>query len=246
MGNIITDTIEFFIKLNRRMEHQVVEGRPYMITGGKMEELLEPEWPPIMMNSLSSLASYILTDCDNLVNHRKCFVHIVDHTEVELVSYTFGPFLQRDMIVTCCHKTEYDFNGSGRLEMSQEKAMMILQTWFQKSDDQEYLLSLIGHIVIDDETDVVDDGHKQRVSVRNSITTVNEEEVKRIVELRPINITFGEIEQPMIPYVVRLKQKDNSVRLVLTPIKDPDWRIKTQMRISDYLREKGVECPIFY
>lgn len=254
MSNIITDTIKFLFELRRETVVEI-NGRNYLNTDNGIKEIDEPGFPALQgINSLDGLVAYLKSDVDKIdqpdMISRNCFILVEKYWTVNVVTAPYGDFLKRDLITDCNHTSLYSLDGreNGKLTMHTEMAQQILQSWFAPTHDQEYVLSLISNLVIDDDTHIVDDGISQRVSLRTGVTTVGQTDVKRIVSLQPY-ITFPEIEQPVIPYVVRLSENKGTkdVTLYLTPVEDPGWRMKTKLLIKQYLaKELGPEWPIFY
>jgi len=251
--NLIIDTIKFLFGLKREPVVEI-DGRKYFDTGDETKPVLEPGFPSVTgIQTLTGLADYLESDADQfegpVESDRQCFIIVESYRCVKVVTAPYGSFLQRDLIIDVFHHSDYDLDGhdKGRLEMDIEGAQRILLSWFQPTHDQEYVLNLISNIVItENEKTIRDDGIKQKVSLQTGVTTVAEMEVKRIVKLQPY-VTFAEIEQPVIPYVLRLKQRGSEIFLHLTPVKDPEWRMQTKEDVIKFLSNRLAEShSIFY
>lgn len=239
MSNIITDTIEFLQGLARKRIVEI-DGRKYEDNGSSLQPIMEPSHPVMCQSlSLTGLVDYLNHNPDGL---RDTFGYVVveDFRTVSVVTSPYGPFKQRDLVAQANHKSWYQLDGPerGALRTGVETMIVTLMTCFDHTDDRQYLLNLISNIKIDDETHIEDDGLSQSVAVKTGITTIERQKVRNVVTLKP-RLTFPEIDQPEIMYVVRLGPRgktsirDTQVRLF--PQEDISWQKDVATNIREFL-----------
>lgn len=79
--------------------------------------------------------------------------------------------------------------------MSQEHAVIELQSLYAVTEDRDYLLALLSRIDVNQGVSSVDNGISQEVSVRTGAVLKEQQTVQPIVHLQPYR-TFLEVEQP--------------------------------------------------
>ena len=87
--------------------------------------------------------------------------------------------------------------------ISQEKAIVELQSLYAVTDDRDYLLSLLSRIDVNQGVSSMDNGISQEVSVRTGAVLKEQQIVQPIVHLQPYR-TFLEVEQPASDFLLRL------------------------------------------
>ena len=104
--------------------------------------------------------------------------------------------------------------------MSQEHAVIELQSLYAVTDDRDYLLALLSRIDVNQGVSSVDNGISQEVSVRTGAVLKEQQTVQPIVHLQPYR-TFLEVEQPASDFLLRL---DKDGRPALYEARDPELR----------------------
>ena len=118
--------------------------------------------------------------------------------------------------------------------MSQEQAVVELQSLYAVTDDRDYLLALLSHIDVNKGVSSVDNGISQEVSVRTGAVLKEQQMVQPIVHLQPYR-TFLEVEQPASNFLLRL---DKDGRPALYEADGGAWRLEAKRNIAAYLGEK--------
>lgn len=90
-------------------------------------------------------------------------------------------------------------------EMSQEQAVVELQSLYAVTEDRDYLLALLSRIDVNQGVSSVDNGISQEVSVRTGAVLKEQQTVQPIVHLQPYR-TFLEVEQPASELPAALEQ----------------------------------------
>lgn len=125
--------------------------------------------------------------------------------------------------------------------MSQEHAVIELQSLYAVTDDRDYLLALLSRIDVNQGVSSVDNGISQEVSVRTGAELKEQQTVQPIVHLQPYR-TFLEVEQPASDFLLRL---DKEGRPALYEADGGAWKLEAKRNIAAYLGEQLadlVEC----
>lgn len=150
----------------------------------------------LSVGSLDGIVKLIKTEMDVLTP--PLLVRIANYRTVEVFS-SFDEYMQRDSLyeATSCGP---DFREGWR---QQAEAIIELKSRFVQTEDSEYLLNLISHIVSDDSVSSDDNGVSQKVTTRSGIALVQNTNVRSRVTLKPFR-TFPEVAQPASEFVLRL------------------------------------------
>lgn len=118
--------------------------------------------------------------------------------------------------------------------MSQEHAVIELQSLYAVTDDRDYLLALLSRIDVNQGVSSVDNGISQEVSVRTGAVLKEQQTVQPIVHLQPYR-TFLEVEQPASDFLLRL---DKDGRPALYEADGGAWKLEAKRNIAAYLGEQ--------
>lgn len=119
-------------------------------------------------------------------------------------------------------------------EMSQEQAVVELQSLYAVTPDRDYLLALLSHIDVNQGVSSVDNGISQEVSVRTGAVLKEQQTVKPIVLLQPYR-TFLEVEQPASDFLLRLSKSGYPA---LHEADGGAWKLEAKRNIAAYLGEQ--------
>ena len=118
--------------------------------------------------------------------------------------------------------------------ISQEKAIVELQSLYAVTEDRDYLLALLSRIDVNQGVSSVDNGISQEVSVRTGAVLKEQQIVQPIVHLQPYR-TFLEVEQPASDFLLRL---DKDGRPALYEADGGAWKLEAKRNIAAYLGEQ--------
>lgn len=118
--------------------------------------------------------------------------------------------------------------------ISQERAIVELQSLYAVTDDRDYLLSLLSRIDVNQGVSSVDNGISQEVSVKTGAVLKEQQTVQPIVHLQPYR-TFLEVEQPASDFLLRL---DKEGRPALYEADGGAWKLEAKRNIAAYLGEQ--------
>lgn len=119
-------------------------------------------------------------------------------------------------------------------EMSQEQAVVELQSLYAVTEDRDYLLALLSRIDVNQGVSSVDNGISQEVSVRTGAVLKEQQTVQPIVHLQPYR-TFLEVEQPASDFLLRLSKSGYPA---LHEADGGAWKLEAKRNIAAYLGEK--------
>lgn len=118
--------------------------------------------------------------------------------------------------------------------MSQERAIIELQSLYGATPDRDYLLDLLSRIDVNDGVSSMDNGVTQEVNVRSGAVLKHATPVRPIVSLQPYR-TFLEVEQPMSDFLLRV---DKEGRPALYEADGGAWKLEAKRNIAAYLGNK--------
>lgn len=118
--------------------------------------------------------------------------------------------------------------------ISQERAIVELQSLYAVTTDRDYLLALLSRIDVNQGVSSVDNGISQEVSVKTGAVLKEQQTVQPIVHLQPYR-TFLEVEQPASDFLLRL---DKEGRPALYEADGGAWKLEAKRNIAAYLGEQ--------
>lgn len=118
--------------------------------------------------------------------------------------------------------------------ISQERAIVELQSLYAITEDRDYLLSLLSRIDVNQGVSSVDNGISQEVSVKTGAVLKEQQTVQPIVHLQPYR-TFLEVEQPASDFLLRLDKEGHPA---LYEADGGAWKLEAKRNIAAYLGEQ--------
>lgn len=227
---------EFFesaLKLKRN-EIVTTEEKEFILPEYVEVSKKEPVVSILELKTLTGLVSYIKDEIDKNDICKGSFVHVSEYNHVRLVSEIFGSQKQRECFVSS-HFSDDCFNESWS---STENFIINVNSMFKHTNDYEYLMSIVSGLSSEASKGVKDNGMSQTAVVKTGITVVGECEIKNPITLQPFK-TFPEIDQPLIDYVFRLRDREGgSINCALFECDGGMWKLNTVHAIRDYLMKE--------
>lgn len=230
---ITKEAIEQLQMSGAKSERFVIDQIEYVITQNNMHlNKISPPLPaPLHVCSLQGVVEFF----KHVSNVEDYVVHIPNFAEVAVVSPLDNVhMIRRHFLKAVIPKNEFPFN---RYESVETFIIGVMSNFADTHDRQEILqfVSAMQSELIDKSED---DGVKQRVLIKKSITTLGPAVVPNPVVLQPY-MTFAEIDQPSKMYVFRVRQeKDRPFACALFDIASRVWEAETIGRIRIYLKSK--------
>lgn len=211
------------------------DGNLYYDRGSSYEQV-QPELnicPMLELSSLDALVKVVKCECGSNTKIYKPihYVSVVSPTRVEVYSVPVESL--RGGRNYLCAANAVDIPGFRDTTYEYEQAIIALRSRFAPTEDQAYVLDLMGHLISDQTVQTDDDGITQRVQVNAGIQMTKVSRVKPIVKLRPYR-TFQEVEQPESEFLIRLDDKRN---LTITEADGGMWRLAARRTVFEYLAD---------
>jgi hypothetical protein len=221
-----------------------VDGVPMSTTPLHDARVKEPEPKPLIVHTLTGLVAYAKANRDD-VDLDDCVLHVVSPRLVALrgplhgiMQQRFG-YLQAEVFDRFAAVPSFGF---GRW-LPVADMVISLQALFEDTDARAKLLALLGNVRSVGETATEDDGVTQRVSAKAGIHLVQEIAAPPQWLLRPYR-TFPEVEQPASPFVLRLKQVEQTVHAALFEADGGAWQHEAMQSIAAYLADELPDLTV--
>jgi hypothetical protein len=221
--------------------YELDDGRTYRTRDDHAVLPAKPDFVPL--HTLGGLADYIRSDFDEAPAGRALIVK--GPRKVELVSKTHGPFRVRHLLATAEPLIADAFPFDRFLDA--EDFMIKALSRFERTEDLDAMLGLLGNLQSEAVRTSADDGVTQIVTVKKGVK-VQDVAVKNPVCLCPYR-TFQDVAQPSSNYVLRLSNGEEGElpRVGLWEVDDAQWKVRSIEAIQEFLQEalQGADVPIF-
>lgn len=224
-------------------DHEVKEinGFTYHVSKNGVELVEEPKVDLTKLFSLNQACKFIASlvsgdSAGEVINGKNhLLVNVINEKKVEIVDAMYGSDLGRNVYAEL-DASEIFPEFKSTVKMSQEEFIIELLTKFVQDDATLELLNLVSSVKSDNETSFKDSGFTQTVNVKAGVTLVNQKEIKNLFQLRTYR-TFPEVEQPVIPYILRLHDggRDGKPLFALYPADGGQWKVEATKQIREYL-----------
>lgn len=206
-----------------------------MFTSQEMEEITVEEDGPrrLSVNTLEALAVMIRTEGVKQPG-LPLYVRVMDERNV-LVYSSLHEGKATKFLRQYYYKAECDVPRViiGQ-EMSQQQAIIQLQSVFGCTPDRDYLLELISRMSVNEGVSSEDNGVTQFVTARKGTVLKENMPVKPIVSLMPYR-TFLEAKQPMSEFLLRVGKEGG---ISLYEADGGAWRLEAKDNIAAWLTDK--------
>ncbi len=235
--DITRDTIDRILELDREATVLDPEGRPYILKG-VYEPLQYPMPEAVHLQTLSGLVGFY----GYAEQIEDTLVHVRDHQEVALIGASLtGPWRKRAVLAVAA-LPPLDIMPDGFLPQSE--FMLRVQTCFVQNDELGDLLRCVGNLKADAVGTSVDDGVTQTATFRSGVASSAKKEIRSVWDLQPF-VTWPELEQPTISYILRLKGREGEEpRVGLFPTSDLGWRNEARSKTVAYLKGHLPEAAV--
>lgn len=156
------------------------------------------------------------------------FVRVTTPTKVDVYT-TYLMDMDRNYV----YVAEAEVPGFQNGYKDHMETIIHLRSRFAPNEGQEYLLSLLSRMNMEQSATSTDNGVTQRVESRQGIALNSMETIKPIVKLRPYR-TFLEVEQPESEFLLRV---DNNGNVGLFEADGGAWKLKAKKNIAAYIEE---------
>ena len=243
MNDMISNAmIQFREMIDLQKKIQVGE-KEYIKDGFKA--VLESTIDPIEISTLTGIVDFIDHKIEFNILHNnlnaldRLHIHVKSPTQVYLESDSFGPWLQRHVLVySRALVTDFVFGRA----YNPEEFIISLLSQFQATEHRDSLLYACSNITKESVGTVKDSGHSQKMEVKQGISMRRDVEFKNPVILQPYR-TFPEIQQPESEFVFRIHERDD-ISCSLHEADGSAWKLKAILAIRDYFQEQLPDIPV--
>ncbi len=240
-NSFLADAINALSELSKKAAEPkplAVNGHNYIVSGsGDIKEVYPAEKPrpePVTTKSLSALVALVKTEIGSFTDH-PLYISCENYKTVRVFT---RPYPTDDL-----HRWEPYVAVASDLppliedvRWTFEEAQIKLRSMLQraadgKTNDVDYILTLLSHMSVDQSIKSDDNGVTQTVQVRKGVSFVENRRVNPIVRLAPYR-TFPEVEQPESEFVFRIYD-DRSIRL--TAADGGMWKMDARDAVRKYL-----------
>lgn len=195
-----------------------------------VDEYLEPAPRALEIHTLQGIVDYIKEDVDQVED--QLIVHIESPVSVRVFTILRDGNV-RHHFLDCKAITPHIPFGQF---MDTEQFIIMLQSNFIDNADKAAILSFVGNISSQDETNIRDNGITQEAVAKTGIATVGNVTVPNPVTLFPFR-TFPEIDQPSSKYVFRIRKGQQGPQAALFDADNGIWRTEAILTIKNHLAE---------
>ena len=212
-----------------------MEANGHQFCSKPLVEVKPEQYAPITygVDTLDALVKLILTE--GLTLGRRLYVCVDSARRVTVTTTYNGGELRNPYRRFPLYEAVSDVPGvTIGHSMSQEQAIVELQSLYAVTPDRNYLLSLLSRIDVNEGVSSVDNGVTQEVNVRTGAVLKQASPVRPIVQLQPYR-TFLEVEQPASDFLLRLDKEGHPA---LYEADGGAWKLEAKRSIAAYLAEK--------
>lgn len=234
---MLKEAIEYIVGLSKPNIYTDEMGDKWAKANDNYELLVrDPDLPNMLsVNTLSGLLTLLYEEGvpQHILGGGKLFIRVEDERTVRVYTnykHQLKYYFLRYLPYSATADTPYLTVGR---EMSQEQAIIELQSLYGDTPDRAYLLDLLSQISVEDGVTSSDNGVTQTVTARQGVALKETVPVKPIVRLQPYR-TFLEIEQPVSDFLLRIGQNG---RVSLHEADGGAWKLEAKNRIAQYLKD---------
>lgn len=235
MSENIKEALQYAVDLAGQEEKIIeVNNKQYYDSNSHSLKELEPKKYPdkLHLSTLDSLIDYYKNNINDITQQRTMVV--VDNPR-EVYVYTENDDLEKRTILI---RVEADLPSiSFDNFMPSDEFNIMLQSKFLNKHHRENVIDFASHLVIEDGSDVEDDGISQITTVKQGVASRVKAKAPNPVKLAPYR-TFLEVEQPASNFVLRLNK---NAQLALFEADGGFWKLEAVRLVKEYLKENLAE-----
>lgn len=248
--------VEKIVGTARRPRVEKVDGLEFLLLpeadgGWTHVELEQPTPDPktLHVHTLQGVVDYLAANRD-VLPYGEIVVHVFSPTYVEVIGKLSTKFGRRSVFLRACADDllppESDVPDRTAFALGRfidhEAFLIAVQSRFVESPAREEVLLFFGSIKEAAVKTLTDDRYGQAVSIKQGIERVGEHPVKNPHVLAPFR-TFREVEQPISPFVIRLRQDPagGMPQLALFEADGGKWRLEAIQKVAAFFSGKLPE-----
>lgn len=226
------------IKEMSQSEVVEVEGMSFHKTSSGLSAIRFPAVPTLEVFSLTQLVSFVkawfLEEASEGKMTGSPLIINVDSPDRVTVRSQIRPDLSRDTIAEASMEEIHETFPFGT-KLSQEDFVIKLMTQFADDEERTAIAQTVSTVRAEKIQEGADDGVSQVVSSKAGVHLTSQKEVKKFWRLKTYK-TFPEVEQPTIPYMLRLHQRAEELpQFALYVCDGGKWKIDTTLAVREWL-----------
>lgn len=214
-----------------KFEVKEINGVQYYVGSDGAQMLMLPRVTETHLFSLKQIVNFAADLAQK--SSEKFTINVRSFDEVEIYSQSVAGPKVRD-----CHANS-DISETFKTfpfgsKMTQEDFIIQLMTKFVQDDVTKELIKLVSTFKKDSEVKLDDDGFSQKATVKSGVALVKEASIKNLWVLKTYK-TFPEIEQPSIPYILRLHDSSSGPLFALYDCDGGAWKVDATARAREFI-----------
>jgi hypothetical protein len=163
------------------------------------------------------------------------YVNVASFDKVWLAKRGLNRNLEIDCVATADFTKVFEPFQYGK-RLTQEDFIIGVMTRFDKTAERDRLIELASSLRAGKTADSIDDGVSQVVSTQAGVHLKERAKIKAVWNLKTFK-TFPEVEQPVIPYILRLHSSDDDSvpTLALYECDGGLWKVGCTIAVRDQL-----------
>lgn len=202
----------------------------------------DPRPNSIGIKSLTGVLDFLEFNIDKL-SIDDLMLHIVDHTDVKIVTNVHGKQNERHTVLNAS-LDDFDVFQFDRY-IEQEQFIIKMRSMFNSTEDLETIIRYTSKIDRAASVTTEDDGITQNVNIKQGQSGVRTEReiVPSLVLLEPYR-TFPEAEQPASQFLFRMKTENETVKCALFQADGGTWRNQARINIKNFFIDNNIPIPV--
>ena len=237
-GKAVTEIRDLTIK---SMELKEVGGKQYSPV--ELHRVYsDPRSSAVQVKSLTGILDFLESNVDGLVEEN-LILHIVDHTEVRVLTKIHGERNERHTVVVAKLDGMEPFPFERFI--GQEKFIIKARSMFCPTEDMSALLRYTAKIDTEAKVITSDDGITQNINIKKGSSGVltEREMIPSLVKLRPYR-TFTEAEQPESEFLFRMQSGEGTAECALFDADGGAWRNTARENIAGFFKANDIKIPV--
>lgn len=170
-------------------------------------------------------------------------INVLDYNRVQAILGTLDDNEEVSVLVEADFSKMYK-SFPFETQLTQSEFIINLMTKFENDDVVKGLLKLVSEVRAGKLATSTDDGYSQEAIVKGGVHLSASEKIQNIWHLKTFK-TFPEVEQPTIPYILRLHQREDEVpKFALYDCDGANWKVKLASVIREWciqrLKTEGI------
>ena len=238
---MIKSALEFLINLKKDPVVLLGDKQFNCSINNNLNPILESTQAEIKTQTLTSLIDYLSLNPDKL-DLNKLYVVVKNQDTVYLESTVFGDFKQKEVYLNCHYE-----KPERRIEsfINLEQMLIMLNSTFKPNDDLQNLIKILSRVSENDVKETEDDGVSQTVKIKSGIELQKEKNLPKLISLIPY-MTFPEIDQPQIDYLLRARKGSYELEYALFTADGGAWKNRTILDIKDWISNSLEKAGLDY